>query len=45
MEASIAAREEAGEDETTFVNASVNALNSRGGSPEFLLGESDDDDI
>jgi hypothetical protein len=45
LEAAIAAREEAGEAVTTFAKASVNALNSRGGSPEFLLGESDDDGI
>lgn len=45
MEAAIAAREEAGDADATFAKASVNALDSRGGSPEFFVGESDDDDI
>jgi hypothetical protein len=35
----------AGVADKTCFKAEVNACDSRGGSPEFFLGESDDDDI
>lgn len=39
------ARKEAEEAVPIFCSASVNACDSRGGSPEFCLGDSDEDDI
>jgi hypothetical protein len=45
LEASIAAREEASPAVAIFDSAEVNAVDSRGGSPEFFFGESDADDI
>lgn len=45
MEAWIASREETAPAVTIFDNASVNTDDSRGGSPEFFFGESDEDDI
>jgi len=45
LEAWIAAREETSPALAIFDSASVNTDDSRGGSPEFFFGESDEDDI
>ena len=45
MEAWIAAREEAAPDVAIFDSAFVNALDSRGASREFFLGERETLDI